>query len=485
MKKEILRMQDVRVGEYEPYALDGFQLHICEGELVSVIGLSGAGKTMIYEYFLGHTPLKKGKVIYNGRVNGEGEVFSNVTDVVCIGRESTLIPGLTVAENIFIITGKRKVKGIVRMKDIYYRARILLGQYAPELSPHTLARELTPMQMRMVELLRAIENEAKLVVIDDVFQGYGQNDIFRLMQLMKNLKEKKIAILYESHETDFMKGMTDKIVILRKGKNVRTFFESDYDERLCRKMLMGTEELPVFARTRVSKERKVFRGWGLFGDIHIGGMNIEAHEGEIVGLYDLNNRRNMEIIRMIIGEHPLKRGAIYLEGQRFEPQNLDYAIANQIGYIPQNMTDVSLVETMNFMDNLCLPVLKRTSHLKIFRDRKLTHFLGSEYMERLGIPYEERQEKVQYFDAYIQTSILLTRWILFKPKLMVCMEPCGSADMIMRDIVFRALSEMAENGTAVLVASQNMNELKTICDTVYVMNSDEKAEFRKYEIEIP
>lgn len=95
-------------------------------------------------------------------------------------------------------------------------------------------------------------------------------------------------------------------------------------------------------------------------------------------------------------------------------------------------------------------------------------------MQKLGVPYEEKDTKVKYFDEYNKNSILLTRWILFHPVLMVCMEPCGNADMVMQNIIFQALSEMAESGIAVLIASQNMNELKTICDKVYVLDNDEK-----------
>ncbi len=482
MKKEILRMQDVCLGDYEPYGLTDFHFHICEGEMVNILGLSGAGKTLIYEYFMGHILLKKGKVVCNDEASCVGEYFRSIVDVVCIGKDSTLIPGLSVAENIFIITGKRKIKGLVRMKNIYYRARILLGQYAPELLPHTLIRELTPAQKRIVELIRAIENEAKLVVIDDVFQGYGQNELLRVTELLRTLKEKGIAILYESHEMDFTRVLADKALVLRKGKNVRTFFVDDYNEEFCRRLLIGNEDPPLFEREGVSTDRVALLARGLSGEWYVREQNLTVHAGEIVGLYDLNNQKNMELLQMLIGESPIREGTLYLNGKKYEPRNLDYAIKNNIGYIPCNRKTDGLVGSMSFIDNLCLPVLKKSSRLKIFRNRKVPKFLGKEYMEKLGIPYEEKATKVRYFDEYIQNRILLTRWILFHPTIMVCMEPCGNVDMIMRDIIFQAFAEMARSGSAILIASQNMNELKTICDTIYVLNSDEKTQFERYEM---
>lgn len=482
MEKEILRMQDVCTGDYETYGLDEFHLFLRRGEIVNLIGLSGAGKTILYEFFMGYIPLKSGKVVFNDRVFGARERFSGMTDVTCIGRESTLIPGLSVGENIFIITGNRKVKGFVRMSDIYYRARILLGQYAPEISPDTLVWELSPAEKRMVELLRAIENEVKLVVIDDAFWGFGQSDVRRLLDLLMVLKEKKIAVIYESHEMDYISRISDRVVVMRKGRNIRSFYREDFDDQLCSRLLIGNDELPIFDRRNVSKERTALRLVNVSGESYIRNLNLEARAGEIVGIYDLNNAKNRELLELLVGEKPLVSGNIYLNGTRYEPKNLDYAISCNIGYFSGGQGEDGLVHTMNFTDNLYLPVLKKTSHLKIFRNRSVARFLGKEYMEELGIPNEAQWAKTEEFDEYVKKKIMLKRWVLFKPAVMICIEPFGSADMIMRDIMYKALSEMAENHSAILIASQDMNELKTICDTIYVLNNDSQETICRYDI---
>ncbi len=473
-------MQDVCIGYNEVSQLDHFHLYISEGEMVNLLGMTGAGKTLIYHYFKGHLPLKAGKVIYDGRVSEAGKLFQDVTEVVCLGQEPALIPGLSVAENIFVITGKRRVKGIFRMSDVNYRAKLLLGQYAPEILPTTLIRELTPAGQRVIELLRAIENEAKLVVIDDIFQGYGQNDMMRIIALLKSLNERGVAILYASHEMDLARGLADRVVIMRRGRNIRTFYEKDYDEQYSQQLMIGNDELPAFVHDSTCTDKAVFEISGLSGAQGIENVNMSVHEGEIIGLYDLDNRKNMAVLNMIVGEAPISGGQMAIRGKKYRPRGLTYAIKCGIGYIPYNMIGDHLVGTMSFVDNLSLPVLKATSHLKIFRDMDVPRYLEKEYRERLGIPDEEKEMGVSHFDAYIQNSILLTRWTLAHPTMIVCMEPCGNADIIMRDMIFNALSEMAKNGTAVLIASQNMNELNQICDTIYVINSSEHT-FQKYD----
>lgn len=482
MKQEILRMQDVCVGESPPYGLDGFHLFLRRGEFLNIVGLSGAGKTLLYEFFMGHVQLKAGRVVCNGRTFGPGERFSGMTDVTCIGQESTLIPGLTVAENIFIITGNRKVKGLVWMPHIDYRARILLGQYAPDISPHDRIFELSAVERRIVELLRAIENEAKLVVIDDAFGGFGQSDIRRLLDLLHVMKEKGIAVIYESHELNFANREADRIVVMQKGRYVRTFYDVDFDEEMLKKLLTGNETPPVFERENVSGEEIVLEFCNISGTRYIRHVSLSVHEGEILGIYDLNNRRNLELLKLLTGEEEIQEGSVYLNGSRYEPRDLEYAISKGIGYFSGNGNGEELVTGMDFAENICLPLLKRTSRFGIFRKRGLLRFLKQEYRKELGIPKEDADAEAGGFDAYIQTGILLKRWALFGPKVMVCAEPFSNADLIMRDIMFRAFREMAKNRSAVLIASQDMNELKHICDTIYVLNSDAESEICRYEI---
>lgn len=480
MKKEILRMQEVCVGRYELGGLDHFRFRMKEGELVGLYGYSGAGKTVLYDYFVGDIPLKSGKVVFDGKICPVGMRFPYVQQVLCLGRSSTLIPGLSVAENIFVINGKRKGWNLVWKPNIYYRARILLSQYAPQLSPHTLARELTMGQMRLVELLRAIENEVKLVVIDDSFQGLGQSDMQVLVDILQVLKKRKVAILYETLEIKLNNGIMDKIVLLRKGKHIRTFYEEDFDETFCRKLLLGNETLPVFKKKPVYTTKERFR----MDVTRIGKRwertTLTVREGEIVGLYDMDNRNNIELLQMVLGEKHLPEVELFLEGKRYIPENTQQALDHRIGFLPRNMHEAPLVDTMDFRDNLSLPVLSRQSW-RIMQNRKISRLMGSEYGQLLGISPEHMQEPVKNFDFYIRSNIYLARWVLFRPKLLVCMEPWADTDLILKDIMFRAFSEMTKRGTAILIASRNMNELRSICDSIYILNEEEEA-IRKYSV---
>ena len=142
--------------------------------------------------------------------------FGGSQNVVCIGPTTTLVSNLSVMENIFILSPKRKVRGILKFGDLKYRARLLLAEYAPEIDPKTLVSQLSVPQRHIVELLRAIENEITLVVIDDCLQSYGLEDIYRLFRLLEQMRNRGISILYEGHRLDFMQQMAQALCCTEK-----------------------------------------------------------------------------------------------------------------------------------------------------------------------------------------------------------------------------------------------------------------------------
>ncbi|SCP98494.1 ATP-binding cassette domain-containing protein [Anaerobium acetethylicum] len=468
MKKEILRMETVYIGDAEPYLLNNFCLSMYEGEIVNLIGLSGSGKTLLLHYFYGNVPIDKGRVVWNEKEFGPGKCFVPEQKLICIGQESSLVSKMTVAENICILSRKKKGSFFIK-GNISYRAKLLLSQYAPDIRPDMLVEELTPFQQHVVSLLRAIENEAALVVIDDIFQSYGYQEVLKIKTLLTELKNLKISILYESHRSDFMLNLSDRIVVMRKGMNVRTFYQEDYNEELCKQLLVGNELPKAYTRKSHMQKEEILR----LSDFSCGetmrDVDLHINKGEVVGLYDQENYGNKELVLSLIGECAINKGMIQYQGKPYVPKNLDFAIQNNIGYLPRNRNGVSLVESMSFMDNLFLPVMKKTSRFHFINEYAVLNFLSNEYMEELGITEKDKNRNVRCFDSYIHNSILLTRWLLFRPSLMICVEPCANADILMQNIIYDSLEKMSEQGSGVLISASDLNELKPICDRIFTI----------------
>jgi len=465
-------MENVYVGDFPPFLLDNFHLSINEGEIVNLIGLSGAGKSLLLDYFNGGVALHAGRVIWDKKTFEAGRPFVPDQRLVCIGHKSTLVEKMTVAENIFVLSRKKKRSFIINRRNIVYRAKLLLGEYAPDIKPNMLVEQLTQFQQHVIALLRAVENEAKLIIIDDIFQFYGHHEIMKMRKLLLKLKNNNISILYESHNENFNLNISDKIVIMRRGMNVRTFYKEDYRTELATQLLLGNDIPKVVQRPSHMKEECTLEIIDLYCGEKVKDVNMKIHKGEVIGLYDLDNKGNKEIALSLVGECEIQRGCLNYNGKPYVPRDIDYAVSNNIGYLPRSISNENLVDSMSFMDNLFLPVMKKTSKYKFLNDYSVLNFLCKEYMEELGITEKHKDEKVKAFDAYIRKSILLTRWVLFHPQIMVCIEPCSNADILMQNIIYDAIENLAQQGCSVIITSPYITDLKPICDRIVIINEE-------------
>ncbi len=471
MKKELLRMRQVYVAEPGHRGLKHFCFHMNEGEIVYIWGYNGAGKTTLYDYFNGKLPLEAGKIEFNGQICPVGESFPYASKVVCLGKHSTLIPGLSVAENIFIINRKRKAWNLVSMSNVMYRAKLLLSQYAPELSPKTLVKNLSPADRRIVELLRAIENEAKMVFLDDVLQGFGQSDLRRIRRVLQDLKNKNISVICASHEVTIQPFHPDRVVAMRKGTIVRCYYEEDYTEQRVRNLLLGKEFEPAFQKKSYCTDEIIFSMY--HGDTGRKEPYMVAKKGEIIGVYDKDNHKNVYLLQMILGKVQSDGYEMFFENEPYIPENFDEAIKKRIGYMAEGTRDVPLVDTMNFGENLSLPILQRIRHQYPLSVRKMIEVLSKEYGPKLKISEKYWQDKTGSLDAYTRVSIFMERMLLFQPEMLICIEPWVGGDLTFQDMIMHNLMRMAKQGAAVLIASQNMNDLRSICDSVYVVSEDD------------
>ncbi|KAB1438453.1 ATP-binding cassette domain-containing protein [Candidatus Galacturonibacter soehngenii] len=472
MKKEILRMENIYAGDSPPFLLDNFHLSVNEGEIVNLIGLSGAGKTLLLNYFNGSVVLNSGRTIWDRKVFEAGKAFHPDPRLACIGHKSTLVEKMTVAENIFVLSRTKKRGFFIQHRNIIYRTKLLLSEYAPDIKPNMLVDELSQFQRHVVALLRAVENEAKLIIIDDIFQFYGHHEIMLMIKLLMKLKNNNISILYESHNENFIINISDKVVIMRRGMNVRTFYQEDYRSDLATQLLLGNDIPKVVQRSTHKKEECRLEFKNFYCGDNAKNVNLKIHKGEVIGFYDLENKANKEIALSLVGECEIKRGHLYYNEELYIPRDIDYAIKHNIGYVPRSMTHVNLVDNMSFMDNLFLPVMKKTSKYHFLNDYSVLKFLCKEYMEELGVPEKDKYKKVKVFDTYIRKSILFTRWVLFKPQIIVFIEPCSNADILMQNIIYNAIEKLAKQGCSVIITSPYLTDLKPICDRIIITNED-------------
>lgn len=471
MKTEILRMYDAHIGEKGMNEIRGMRLLVGSQELVNIIGVTGSGKSMLSRYFRGEEELSGGSVVFLGKQMQVGERFSESKKVICLGRQSTLLPKLSIAENICIITRRQKIKGIIPKKNMENRVNLLLQQFAPDLRAETQVKNLTQMQCHIVELLRAVESEAKMIYIDNAFEVYGEMDSVRMCNLLESLIVRGISIVYASRQADSISNLASRMIVIRKGKNVKTFYKEDFSRDRLRMWLAGDAISAKYVKHSDFSNREILSLQGVTSPQYLSGIDLSVHEGEIVGLYDMNYCANLELTDLLVKKQDLVSGKMLLDGVAFDPKSMEDAVNKKVGFIAHLQDGGMLIQSMSFAENLALPVMQKMSLLGMFRNWRLNEFLEREYHRELGIAETEAELPVRNFDAYTQMKIILNKWLLVKPILLVCEDICEEMDVKMQEIIYGGLSKLAKNKTGIVIASHHLKELEAICDTIYIMNS--------------
>lgn len=471
MDTEVVRIRGACIGDGGYGSIKGLNLLVGKGELVNIIGITGAGKTTLGDYFRGEEILHGGSVSFCGKKMSVGEKFAGTKDVICIGEVSTLLPELSIAENIGIITRRRKIRGIINKKSLNKRTDFLLSDAAPELSAEMKAKELTRVEKHIIEILRAVENEAKLIYIDIAFELYGQVDMLRMSQIISALLKRGVTIIYASRRMDAISYLSKRIVVLRKGRDVKTFYNESFSQRSLIDWISGNKREKQPHKVSHKTSQVIFKAIGLGDGGTLCGLDFSICQGEIVGFYDLNYENNLTALSILAGINRAAEGSMVLDGKKYAPSSLEEAIKQRVGYVHSLQHRSKLIDNMTFSENLALPVMQKMSTFSLFNNRRLDGFLEKEYRKVLGIKEEDVRKPISHFDIYVRMNILLYKWQLVKPQILLCEEICEETDLRMQSLVYERLIQIAKEKTAIIIASQNIKELEEICDTIYVMNS--------------
>ena len=470
MKKEIVRIEHLSVYSNGKHMLDDFHLNVYAGEVVNLIGLSGSGMSVLLSVLNGLDTFASGRICINGDVFENPCVRYAHPAIFGISLQSKLVPQLSVAENLFVIRKRQHHCICIPRTEMYQQTNMLLSQYLPEVSASDKVSALSFADCIIIEVLKAIVEGAELLLIDDVLQSLSLKEKARFVLVLRFLRREHKAVLYTSHKTDLLSQCADRIVVIRKGRHVRTVYAADFDSSVIEQLELGTENHSGHSRSVALQGVEILRFDQVRSPGCIGNVSFSIHKGEIVGLYDIENRSNKELTLLVSAAIPMRCGRIFLDGVPFIPQSLAGTVNAGIGIIREEDSDSALIQNMNFVDNLFLPVMKKTAQSRVCIDAKVGQYIAKEFGKKIGIDAKDYATPVMYLDEHVKQRILLYRWILCRPKVLVCIEPYAHADILTQRMMYTVFSQLAENGTAVLISSADVNELSAICNRVLVFS---------------
>lgn len=472
MEKHLLELQNISKTFPGVKALDQVDLTLDRGQVLALVGENGAGKSTLMLTLGGvHMP-ESGNIL----LEGERVVFHSPMDaqkhgIGIVYQELSLIPELSIAENIFANRQPVNKAGLIKREELREQTRKMLSLFHMEnLDPGTTVKYLSIANQQVVEILKAMSCNPKILVLDEPTSSLTDIEVQELFKNIKILKEQGIGIIYISHHLNEIFEIADKALILRDGKYICESDVESIDEEFLVTRMVGRKIENIYGRRKsedkigkISFEAKNLSRKGSFDDI-----SFQIHSGEIVGMSGLVGAGRTEIGRAIFGAEPPDGGELYLNGQKLSIQNTSQAIAAGIGYMSEDRKAQGLYLEFDLRDNLGANRLRELSH-NGFMDEKKVQKISWDAMERFRIAIPDIYHKVGKLSGGNQQKVLLAAWIGIVPKLLIIDEPTRGVDVGAKSEIYTFIRELAATGVAVLMISSDLPEVIGVSDRILVV----------------
>ncbi|WP_462335495.1 ribose ABC transporter ATP-binding protein RbsA [Fusobacterium varium] len=471
MEKEIvLKMTEIVKTFPGVKALNGAQLNIYRGRVMALLGENGAGKSTLIKIMTGIYQMDSGNIyLGNEKVN-----FRNVTDsqgrgIAVIHQELNLIPELSITENIFLGREITNSFGKIDSKLMDREARFLLDKLNVTESEKTLVKNLTIGKMQMVEIAKALSQNAKIIVMDEPTDALTDSETESLFEVIRELTKEKKSIVYISHRLKEIPEICDDITIMRDGKFICEKEVKDIDEEFIIKNMVGRTLDEQFPRVNIKKGKEILKVKNLKND-YIDDISFTLHESEILGISGLMGAGRTELVRTIYGHLKKQSGAVLLNGSRKNIKSAKEGIANGIAYVSEDRKGDGLVLGLSVKENMTISSLGFFStFFKI--NKKVEKDSVEEYVEKFSIKTPTIDQKIKNLSGGNQQKVAIAKALLTNPKILILDEPTRGVDVGAKKEIYDFINELKKKGLSIIIVSSEMPEILGLSDRILVIHN--------------
>jgi ribose transport system ATP-binding protein len=456
-------------------ALDGVNLKVGRGEVVALVGENGAGKSTLMKILGGVYQPDGGEIL----VDGQPVKINSVTDAMKLGiafihQELNVLDNLDVAANVFL--GREPLLGpfhLINSKKIYADTEPYLKRLGLNISSRTRLDRLSIAQQQMVEIAKALSLNARLIIMDEPTSSLTLTETERLLELVCELSEQGVSIIYISHRLGEIEHCADRVVVLRDGKNAGELAGTDAKHDKIVSLMVGREIKSFYVESAAAKTPGFFKVRNMTSSRYPERkVSFDAGRGEILGFAGLVGAGRSEIAKSIVGLDRLATGEVSLGGETIRAGNSRDAISRGIYLVPEDRRGEGLVTQMSVRENVTLPSLKRFAPFNFIR-RDRERKVANEQIESLKIKTPGCETFVLNLSGGNQQKVVLGKWLSMEPKVMILDEPTRGIDVGAKAEIYRLMRALAENGAVILMISSDMEEILNMSDRVAVMHEGE------------
>ena len=449
-------------------ALAGASLTVDRGEIVGLLGENGAGKSTLVKTLAGLHSLDEGTIDLEGEPFHQGNPrVARDQGIAIIYQEPSLFPALTLAENVFV--GQQpKAGGRIDWGTMVRRTSELFEGLGIDLDPKRQARGLSIADQQMVEIVKALSVEAKIIIMDEPSAALSAAEVERLLAVARRLRDQGRGVIYISHRLDEVFELCDSVTIMRDGATVASARVADVDNAQIVRWMVGREITDMFPKVEAEIGDVVLEVSHLSSRGEYHDISFTVRRGEIVALAGLVGSGRSEVVRTIFGIDPFDAGSITLDGEALHGHTPARAMAAGIALVPEDRRLQGLFMPSSITHNTAITVLDRLRRgllLRTSSERKV----ATDWAGRLQLKYANIDDPVERLSGGNQQKVVLSKWLATDPKLLIVDEPTRGIDVGTKAEVHRLLSEQASKGTAVLMVSSDLPEVLGMADRVLVM----------------
>lgn len=449
-------------------ALSNVNFQLKAGEVHALLGENGAGKSTLIKVLGGIYHPEEGEIYVEGqKVTIDGVVAARAAGVSIVHQELVLVPYMTVAENIFLGREPSGKFGVDRKKMVE-DAQVLLDKYEMNIDADTLVERLTIAQQQMVEIVKAISLNAKIMVMDEPTSSISDKEVGFLFDTIRNLTRKGVGIIYISHKMSELEEICDRVTVMRDGEAVGTRIvkETSKDDLIA--LMVGRELTNYYTRDFLKPGDVILKCDNIADGKMAKGASFELKKGEIIGFAGLVGAGRSEVMKAIFGLAPHMTGDVYVKGQKVNIKSPVDALKYGIALVPESRKTEGLYGVQSVRFNSTIEVLNEfITPFKV--DKKKEEEITQKYIDMMSTKTPSQEQMIGNLSGGNQQKVMIGRWLATNPEILILDEPTRGVDVGAKAEIYAIMNELVKQGMSIIMISSELPEIINMSDRVYVM----------------
>lgn len=450
-------------------ALSNIDFSVRKGTVHALCGENGAGKSTLMKIIMGLYKADKGQIFIDEQpVEIKNPIQAREHGISMIAQELNYVPELSVEENLFL--GRLPVNklGKVDWKKVRKETIQFLKDENLPYEPGQKLKTLTVSDIQMLEIIKAVTNNAKIVIMDEPTSSITEREVKQLFTKIEELKAKGVAIVYISHKMDEVFQIADDITVLRDGTVVSTDRAEDLNLDTVISRMVGRKLSNVYPKEEIEIGEKAIEVENFSQDNLFEDVNFYARKGEIVGFAGLVGAGRTEVMRTVFGLDPHKTGTVKIDGKPVTIKNAGDSIGNRLVMLSESRRDDGIVPVRSIQKNAALASLRNYIYGG-FAHKAKEKAEVKDMFDKMNVKAPSMETEISKLSGGNQQKVLLARWMLCDPEIMILDEPTRGIDVGAKYEIYKLITDIVKEDKAVIMVSSELPELIGMCDRIYIM----------------